>query len=121
MTRYQGRDAVIVGAVRTPIGKGKPGAMLAGQHIGTLQKSFNTLAIDELHGPTGPGRETDAENGADVGVCHRAQHTLLEAARGLVGLYEHQAPISEVARRLGCEILHRHGVCSFDEKLANGA
>jgi acetyl-CoA acyltransferase len=28
MTGYQGRDAVIVGAVRTPIGKGKPGGAL---------------------------------------------------------------------------------------------
>lgn len=30
MTAYQGRDAVIVGAVRTPIGKGKPGGALHG-------------------------------------------------------------------------------------------
>jgi acetyl-CoA acetyltransferase len=28
MTDYQGRDAVIVGAVRTPVGKGKAGGAL---------------------------------------------------------------------------------------------
>src|SRR5271157_5840759 len=32
MTGYAGRDAVIVGAVRTPIGKGKPGGALSGVH-----------------------------------------------------------------------------------------
>src|SRR5271157_3136577 len=44
MTGYAGRDAVIVGAVRTPIGKGKPGGALSGVHpTDLLAHSLRTL------------------------------------------------------------------------------
>ena len=44
MTGHAGRDAVIVGAVRTPIGKGKPGGALYGVHpTDLLAHSLRTL------------------------------------------------------------------------------
>jgi acetyl-CoA acyltransferase len=44
MTGYTGRDAVIVGAVRTPIGKGKPSGALYGVHpTDLLAHSLRTL------------------------------------------------------------------------------
>ena len=50
MARSAGRDAVIVGAVRTPVGKGKPSGALHGVHPTDLlahslrPKSYGRLA-----------------------------------------------------------------------------
>ena len=46
-------------------------------------------------------REAPAEDRADVGIGHGAQHAFLVAARGLVGLSEHQAVDQLTLLRLG--------------------
>lgn len=70
MTGYQGRDAVIVGAVRTPIGKGKPGGALHG----VLPADLLAHSLRELMRTTGidPARVDDVIAGAVTQVGDQA-------------------------------------------------
>ncbi|MEB3062446.1 thiolase family protein [[Mycobacterium] zoologicum] len=70
MTRYQGRDAVIVGAVRTPIGKGKPGGALHG----VLPADLLAHSLRELVRRTGidPAQVDDVIAGAVTQVGDQA-------------------------------------------------
>ena len=44
------------------------------QFISSLDKGVDAHALDELHGPARPGRKTNAEDGADIGVMHSGEH-----------------------------------------------
>jgi acetyl-CoA acyltransferase len=80
MTRYQGRDAVIVGAVRTPIGKGKPGGGLAGLPAADLLAH----SLRELVQRTGvdPARIDDVIAGAVTQVGDQAVNIARNALLG---------------------------------------
>ena len=64
MAGYAGRDAVIVGAVRTPIGKGKPGGALHG----VLPADLLAHSLTELVTRTGvdPAEVDDVIAGAVI-------------------------------------------------------
>lgn len=82
MTGYQSRDAVIVGAVRTPIGKGKPGGALHG----VLPADLLAHSLRELVQRTGvdPAQIDDIIAGAVTQVGDQsvniARNALLGAA-----------------------------------------
>lgn len=80
MTGYQGRDAVIVGAVRTPIGKGKPGGALHG----VLPADLLAHSLRELMRTTGidPARVDDVIAGAVTQVGDQAVNIVRNALLG---------------------------------------
>lgn len=80
MTGYQGRDAVIVGAVRTPIGKGKPGGALHG----VLPADLLAHSLRELMRTTGidPARVDDVIAGAVTQVGDQAVNVARNALLG---------------------------------------
>jgi acetyl-CoA acyltransferase len=80
MTGYQGRDAVIVGAVRTPIGKGKPGGALHG----VLPADLLAHSLRELVERTGvdPARIDDVIAGAVTQVGDQAVNIARNALLG---------------------------------------
>src|SRR5688572_24881384 len=61
-------------------------AVLLRQLVRARDEFLDADRVDELRGAAGPGREADAEDGADVGIVRGRQHALLQAARGLDGL-----------------------------------
>src|SRR5690606_30238848 len=56
------------------------------------------VLVHVLHHTTGPRRETDPEDRADVGVLHRVEHAFVEALDRLQRLGE-QHPLLEVLER----------------------
>src|SRR5262249_62047767 len=79
MTGYQGRDAVIVGAVRTPIGKGKTSGAL---HV--LPADLLAHSLRELVARTGvdPGQIDDVIAGAVTQVGDQAVNIARNALLG---------------------------------------
>src|SRR6218665_57705 len=57
-----------------------PGPMPLRRFWRAAQEGLDAGAVDELHGPAGPGRKTDAEDRADVGVGHAGEHAFGQAA-----------------------------------------
>lgn len=80
MTKCQGRDAVIVGAVRTPIGKGKPGGALHG----VLPADLLAQSLRELVQRTGvdPVQIDDVITGAVTQVGDQAVNIARNALLG---------------------------------------
>ena len=91
------RDAVIVGAVRTPVGRGKPGGALSGHHPVDLL----TTTLDALAQRTGldPGHVDDVIVGC---VSQAGQQTFNVARNGVLaaGWPEH-VPATTVDRQCG--------------------
>ena len=80
MTEYSDRDAVIVGAVRTPVGKGKPGGSL--HHI--LPADLLAHSLRELTARTGvdPAEVNDVIAGAVTQVGDQAANIARNALLG---------------------------------------
>ncbi|WP_347220768.1 thiolase family protein [Mycolicibacterium poriferae] len=80
MTQYSDRDAVIVGAVRTPVGKGKPGGSL--HHI--LPADLLAHSLRELTARTGvdPAEVDDVIAGAVTQVGDQAANIARNALLG---------------------------------------
>ncbi|KUI31332.1 acetyl-CoA acetyltransferase [Mycobacterium sp. IS-1742] len=80
MSGFTGRDAVIVGAVRTPIGKGKPGGALHG----VLPADLLAHSLRELVGRTGvdPAQIDDVIAGAVTQVGDQAVNIARNALLG---------------------------------------
>ncbi len=80
MTRYQGRDAVIVGAVRTPVGKGKANGALHG----VLPADLLAHSLRELVARTGvdPAQVDDVIAGAVTQVGDQAVNIARNAVLG---------------------------------------
>ena len=55
-------------------------AVFPGQSIRARNEFCDTDRVDKLQCTACPGGEPNAEDGADVGVVHRGEHTLLQAA-----------------------------------------
>src|SRR6218665_3904755 len=72
----------------------KPGPMPLRQFLRAAQERLDAGAVDDLRAPAGPGRKTDAEDRADVGVGHAGEHAFGQAARGLDGLAVEQAVLN---------------------------
>ena len=64
------------------IGQHKAGAKFCCQFIAAPAESVQAHAVNELHRAAGPGRKTDAEDRADIGVVHGGQHAFIQAAVG---------------------------------------
>ncbi len=56
--------------------------MLRRQFSRPSKEGIHPRAIDELHGSARPGRETDAKDGANVGVVHAGENAFGETAGG---------------------------------------
>ena len=59
--------------------------------IGPFDKRLHAHAVDELHGAAGPGRKTNAEDGADIGLSHSGEHVFTQTACRFHGLPVQQA------------------------------
>ncbi|OBY31188.1 thiolase family protein [Mycolicibacter kumamotonensis] len=97
MTGYQGRDAVIVGAVRTPIGKGKPGGALHG----VLPADLLAHSLRELMRTTGidPARVDDVIAGA---VTQVGDQTVNIGRNALLGAgFPESVPGTTIDRQCG--------------------
>src|SRR6202167_3923070 len=97
MTGYQGRDAVIVGAVRTPVGKGKASGALHG----VLPADLFSHSLRELVQRTGvaPGQIDDVIAGAVTQVGDQAVNIARNAL--LAAGFSELVPGTTVVRQCG--------------------
>jgi hypothetical protein len=59
--------------------RGEPLAILFGQLTAAIDKTLQTVGVDELDEAAGPDRGTDAHDRADVAVVGGTQHIAFQA------------------------------------------